>query len=410
MPFLVIRMWASSLIAHAISIINMPIESLPKPDSIAQEHSEKLQSLIADRIGEEQCSFADFMQYALYEPGLGYYMAGAQKFGEQGDFITAPELSPLFGQSIAHACRSLFTEVPANILELGAGSGKLAQSVIASMSDVRQLRYWILEPSAELQHRQQQYLQSSLSAQQFASVSWLSTLPTGFSGVVLANEVMDALPVERVQFGNTAQQQCVKHTSFGFETYTRDAPAHLRSEIERLQRDLDEPLPQGYQSEIALLLGPWIAALATTLDKGAALLIDYGYPRREYYATERTQGTLSCYYQHHMHEDVYWWPGLQDITAHVDFTRVIENAAVNDLELLGYTSQASFLLDNALMDHLQTACDQCSSDLEQLRLSQAVKKLTLPGEMGERFQVMALGKGMRSAPSGFALQELSYRL
>lgn len=388
----------------------MSINSLPTPGNIAREHSEKLQSLIADRIGNGSCSFADFMQYALYEPGLGYYMAGAQKFGEQGDFITAPELSPLFGQSIAHACRSVFKELPANILELGAGSGKLAHSVVASMSDVRQLRYWILEPSAELQRRQQQYLENMLSSEQFASISWLSSLPSGFSGVVLANEVMDALPVERVQFGGNPQQLCVKRSGAGFETCSREAPENLQSELARLQSDLDEPLPQGYQSEIALLLGPWIAALATTLDKGVALLIDYGYPRREYYATERTQGTLACYYQHHMHEDVYWWPGLQDITAHVDFTRLVENGAANDLELLGYTSQASFLLDNALMDYLQIASNQCNSDLEQLRLSQAVKKLTLPGEMGERFQVMALGKGMLNAPSGFALQELSYRL
>ena len=388
----------------------MSIQSLPEPDNIAREHSEKLQSLIADRIGSDRYSFADFMQCALYEPGLGYYMAGAQKFGEHGDFITAPELSPLFGQSIAHACRSLFSELPTQILELGAGSGKLAHSVIVSMPDIENLLYWILEPSAELQRRQQQYLQSTLSPAQFATVRWLNTLPASFSGVVLANEVMDALPVERVQLYNTLQQTCVQQSKGRFDTCYREAPEHLQTEFARLQNELVDALPQGYQTEIAMLLEPWIAALADTVDKGVVLLIDYGYPRQEYYAAERVQGTLACYYQHHMHDDVYWWPGLQDITAHVDFTRVVECGAANDLELLGYTSQASFLLDNALMDYLQEASNQCDTELEQYRLSQAVKKLTLPGEMGERFQVMALGKAVKNAPSGFALQELSYRL
>ena len=388
----------------------MSAASLPEPDAIARAHSEKLQALIASRIGSGSISFANYMHHALYEPGLGYYMAGAQKFGEAGDFVTAPELSPLFGQCIAQSCRALFTELPTSILELGAGSGKLASSIVLALSDVIKLEYQILEPSAELQLRQQQHLSTALSAEQYAAVSWLTALPESYTGVVIANEVMDALPVERIQVGEVVQQARVVWQEGKLIQYFEDAPAQLQLDWARVHQDLIDPLPLGYQTEMSQLLGPWLGSLADSIDAGALLLIDYGYARKEYYAAERVNGSLACYHQHRMHDDAYWWPGLQDITAHVDFTRVVEEGTASGLELLGYTSQGSFLLDNGLMNHLQVATDACQTEVEKLRLSQAVKKLTLPGEMGERFQVMALGKGVEKEPTGFSLQELSHRL
>lgn len=388
----------------------MSSTSLPVPDEYASAHSEKLQALIADRVGDGSISFADYMHYALYEPGLGYYMAGAQKFGETGDFVTAPEISPLFGQCVAQSCRSLFTQLPTTILELGAGSGKLASSIVKALSDLTTLEYWILEPSAELQLRQQQHLRTELPAEQYAAISWLTTLPDSFTGVVIANEVMDALPVERIKVGEVVQQVRVACENGQLTECFVDAPSHLQADWSRIQQELTEPAPYGYQTEISQLLDPWLSALADSLHTGALLLIDYGYPRQEYYAAERVNGTLACYHQHRMHDDAFWWPGLQDITAHVDFTRVIECGSASGLELLGYTSQGSFLLDNGLMDHLQVANKTCQTEVDELRLSQAVKKLTLPGEMGERFQVMALGKGMQYEPTGFDLQELSHRL
>ncbi len=388
----------------------MSATSLPEPDDIARAHSEKLQALIASRIGDGSISFADYMHHALYEPGLGYYMAGAQKFGEAGDFVTAPEVSPLFGQCIAQSCRSLFSELPTCILEMGAGSGKLASSIVMALKDVATLEYQILEPSAELQLRQQQHLNDVLSTDQYAAVSWLTALPESFKGVVIANEVMDALPVERVKVAEVLQQARVVCRSGQLSEHFEDAPAQLQSDWARINSGLIDPLPHGYQTEMPQLLGPWLSSLADAVETGALLLIDYGYPRQEYYASERANGSLACYHQHRMHDDAFWWPGIQDITAHVDFTRVVEEGAASGLELLGYTSQSSFLLDNGLMDHLQVANDACVSEVEKLRLSQAVKKLTLPGEMGERFQVMALGKSVDNEPTGFGLQELSHRL
>ncbi len=388
----------------------MSTSTLPEPDDIARVHSEKLQSLIASRIGNASISFADYMQQALYEPGLGYYMAGAQKFGEAGDFVTAPEISPLFGQCIAQSCRSLFAALPTSILELGAGSGKLASSIVMALSDVTNLEYLILEPSAELQLRQQQNLQAALSAEQYAAVSWLTALPESFTGIVIANEVMDALPVERIKVGEVLQQARVVWKNGQLSECFADAPDYLQDDWAHVHQELNVPLPDGYQTELALLLGPWLSSIADSIEVGALLLIDYGYPRQEYYADERVKGSLACYHQHRMHDDAFWWPGLQDITAHVDFTRVVEQGTSNGLELLGYTSQSSFLLDNGLMGHMQLASDVCQTEVEQLRLSQAIKKLTLPGEMGERFQVMAMGKGIDCEPTGFKLLELSHRL
>jgi len=365
-------------------------DALPSPDATALEHSERLVSQLDARLADGPLSFAEYMHCALYTPGLGYYMAGARKFGIRGDFVTAPEVSPLFGATLATQCQEIFDVCDAQILELGAGSGRLAASLLDALQSVPELQYYILEPSAELRYRQRELLATTISADRLRRVHWIDTLPAQFNGMVLANEVMDALPVERFVVADVLQQMGVVRAA--------------------TEADLGYQFTAGYCSEISLLLSPWIQSLADCLARGVILLADYGYPRREYYLPERTSGTLTCYYQHHAHDDPYRYPGLQDITAHVDFTRVAETAIDAQLALLGYTSQASFLLALDLMSHADKALSHAAGDVDRLAITQAIKTLTLPGEMGERFQVMALGKGYDRPLRGFSHQDLSHRL
>ena len=382
--------------------------SLPEPDEIARAHSDKLKDVLENRscLNGGLLSFAEYMAIALYEPGLGYYMAGSAKFGADGDFITAPELTPLFGASLGREAKGVLDTIGGGILELGAGSGRLATGLLKSLGN-ELIDYTILEPSAELTQRQQQLLKAELSEEQFARVSWVDALPSGFKGVIIANEVMDALPVERFQVHETVTQLCVNsHLQSEF----RKAPEALTSAVNALEADLGRNFESGYQSEVCLLLEPWIASLADALDQGVILLIDYGYPRQEFYSEERHHGTLACYYRHRAHDDAFLWPGLQDITAHVDFTAVVETAVNNDLELCGYASQAAFLLDNGLLEFMEEQLGKLSRESERIELSRQVKILTLPGEMGERFQVMALSKSYDLPLRGFRSQDLAYRL
>ena len=381
---------------------------LPKPDEIALAHSKKLRELLTARIESDgPISFARYMEQALYEPGLGYYMAGASKFGGQGDFITAPEVSPLYGSAIAQEAHAVLAQTGGGILELGAGSGLLALSLIANLPTSSEVTYSILEPSAELIQRQQDLLQAQLSVEQFRRVQWLDTLPVDFTGVVLANEVMDALPVQRFVAGDPLQQIFLDKDLQPFNGVVGD---DLQKAIAAIEADLGVPFVQGYTSEVCLLLKPWLAGLGHCLKHGVILLIDYGYPRREYYLPERNEGTLACYYQHRAHHDALLWPGLQDITAHVDFTAVAEAAVDNDLDLLGYASQSAFLLDNNLLALADQQMATAEREVDRIAISRAVKTLTLPGEMGERFQVMALGKGYDASLNGFLTQDLSHRL
>ena len=382
---------------------------LPQPDANALAHSERLRQALLERIRKQGAlSFADYMEQVLYEPGLGYYMAGAAKFGEEGDFITAPEVSPLFGATLANEIRGVLLHTGGGILEFGAGSGKLALSILQALSDVEDLTYTIMEPSAELVSRQQQLLREALDESVFQRVRWLDALPDAFTGVIVANEVMDALPVERFRKSDgKVMQLCVNES---LETVSQAADETLQAAVEAIEADLGESLCDGYQSEVCLLLKPWLASLSQTLTQGVVLLIDYGYPRREYYLPERVQGTLACYYRHRTHDDPFQWPGLQDITAHVDFTAVAEAAVAQELDLLGYASQSAFLLDNQLLDLMEQESARSDSEMQKIALARAVKTLTLPGEMGERFQVMALGRGYDLRLQGFSTQDLSYRL
>jgi len=383
--------------------------SLPEPDAVALEHSERLKALLLSRMdaAEKALSFAEFMAQVLYEPGLGYYMAGAAKFGASGDFITAPEVSPLFGASMGVQARQVLAEIGGGVLELGAGSGRLAVSVLQASEPGECYPYLILEPSAELVVRQKTLLRETLSEAQFNRVTWLDTLPTDFTGVILANEVMDALPVERFRIGSAVEQIMVCRD---LTSEIAVASTDLQRVVRAVEDDIGRALPIGYSSELCLLLRPWLAGLSACLTRGAIILVDYGYPRHEYYSDERVTGTLACYYRHRVHYDPYLYPGLQDITAHVDFTRVAESAVTLDLELLGYASQSAYLLDNDLLQLAEAQQLGLKSETDRIQLAREVKTLTLPGEMGERFQVMALGKRYDLPLRGFNTQDLSHRL
>ena len=401
-------------------------QALPAPDPIALEHSRRVVDAVRRRLAEGPLGFADYMRAALYEPGLGYYMAGASKFGEGGDFVTAPELGPLFGRALAVQCREVLGalvdggEAPA-ILELGAGTGALAESVIGALADVAGLTYLILEPSAELAHRQRARLAAALGPEALARVRWLDALPEGFAGVVLANEVVDALPVERFVKSGDGIGECVRvetveragednDVGSPFADAFGTAPPALVEALAHVESDLPAPLPAGYASELNAFAGPWVRALADALRRGVAIVIDYGYPRHEYYLPERGRGTLACYYRHRMHDDPYRWPGLQDITAHVDFTALAEAAIGAGLELSGYTTQSAFLLGCDLLALAEAEGARLERETERIALANAVKTLTLPGQMGERFQVAAFARDYDPPLRGFSVQDLSHRL
>jgi len=391
--------------------------SLPEPDDAAREHSHRLSDLLRGRVATRPMPFVDWMQAALYEPGLGYYMAGARKFGHGGDFITAPEVSPLYAGALAAQCRQVFDAergVPRHVLELGSGSGALALGLLEALPADELSHYAILELSPELQARQRITLVDALGESVLQRVSWLDALPERFDGVVIANEVVDALPVERfVKRGPAPGDAWRVATTVGqgrFVDVQAELPESLRVELARRETGLAEPLPGGYASELNALAAPWLASLAAMLGRAVVLIIDYGYPRAELYSAERTRGTLACYYRHRAHDDPYRWPGLQDITAHVDFTALAEAGTGAGLSLLGYTAQAGFLLGNRLTELAEARMVHCVRETERIAIAQQVKTLTLPGEMGERFQVIAFGSDYDRALQGFAGHDLTHRL
>ena len=358
-------------------------------------------------------SFARYMELALYAPGLGYYSAGSQKFGVQGDFITAPEISPLFARCLARQCRQVLNALGGGaILEFGAGSGVLAVELLLELERLDSLpsAYFILELSAELRARQQCLL-SQRAAHLLDRIRWLESLPAGgLRGVVLANEVLDAMPVQLfVRSAGALKERCVACEDQGFIWRDVPAGAPLTQAVAALQAALPASLPDGYCSEINPALPGWITSLAATLEQGVALLIDYGYPRREYYLPERSAGTLMCHYRHRVHADPLILTGLQDITAHVDFTALAAAGSAAGLTIAGYTTQAHFLLGSGLPE-LAAASDP--QDLAaHLAVTDQIKTLTLPGAMGERFKVLALARGLEGLPlRGFALRDLRGRL
>jgi SAM-dependent MidA family methyltransferase len=381
-----------------------PDTSLPIPDPEAAQHSARLIDAIRCEIEASGgwISFARYMELALYAPGLGYYTAGAHKFGDAGDFITAPELSSLFGRTLARQVAEIMANSTPHILELGAGSGTLAADMLSELEQLGSLpdSYCILEVSADLRSRQQALIQQRLP-HLFDRVHWLDALPDTLSGAVVANEVLDALPVHLVHWQDSAlTERGVALDESGFIWQER---AIIDAEL--LQAAGNITVPDDYVSEICLAARGLINSLACRLTQGAMLFIDYGFGAREYYHPQRAQGTLMCHYRHHAHDEPFYLPGLQDITSHVNFTDIAECGIDAGLELLGYTNQAFFLINNKITDILKISSPENLHEYQPL--SAQLQKLTSPAEMGELFKVIALGKNLEQPLSGFSQGSLS---
>ncbi|HVV67803.1 MAG TPA: SAM-dependent methyltransferase [Gammaproteobacteria bacterium] len=380
---------------------------LPTPDPIAQQHSNQLTEYLKTEIATHGAlSFARYMELALYAPGLGYYSAGTHKFGSGGDFTTAPEISPLFGQTLAKQIQPVLETLgQGDILEFGAGSGRLAIDILTALQKNKTLpqHYYILELSPELQQRQQNLITTHLPDLE-NRVSWLNALPSTFQGVVLANEALDAMPASRFQWHHNAPKESyVTWQQNQFCEFFDTPHPELAEKITQLEVKFSEH----YTSEIHLTLPAWIASIADFLQKGLVLLIDYGFPRHEYYHPDRSMGTLMCHYQHLAHTNPFYWPGLQDITAHIDFTAIAEAAIQANLSVAGYTTQAHFLLSCGQRDW---AVNMETDIYQQLQTSQQLKKLLLPSEMGELFKVIALTRGLPQPLLGFTLHDMREKL
>ncbi|BCA97026.1 SAM-dependent methyltransferase [Legionella antarctica] len=343
------------------------------------------------------------MQLALYAPGEGYYSSGLQKLGKQGDFITAPELTPLFGQTLANQCQQILSTLVSPVLfEFGAGSGTLCVDILSHLEQLRCLpeSYYILEVSANLRHRQQELIQQKIP-HLAAKVQWLERWPeTPFNGVIIANEVLDAMPVNRFMLSDSGILE--SYITLNEQKQLREIfkPSLNQRLLAYINRHLSL-LPTPYLSEMNLFLDDWLVNLYHMLHQGVVLLIDYGFPRHEYYHPDRNQGTLMCHYQHHSHPDPLMHPGEQDITAHVDFTHVAEAGQQAGFHIAGYTNQASFLLANGLLSLVHSQ----KNEREQFRAKQAIKQLTQPSEMGELFKVMALTRDIEIDLYGFQLHD-----
>lgn len=391
-------------------------KELPTPSYEAILHSQKLSSQIRTSLTRhENMTFAQYMQKALYTPNLGYYSNGLAKIGAQGDFITAPEVSPIFSRCLARQAQQVLQTLDEpNIVEFGAGRGVMGKDILLELQALNQplKRYYIIELSAELQQRQKETLQSALPTELFQKVTWLNQLPsTPIPAVILANEVLDAMPFERLRIEP-------EHTLRGHiryneqkETFEWDyqliADAGLQKFANRLIQHIGKVSDLGYTTEINLHIKPWLESVNNLLSQGAVFLIDYGYTREEYYQPARVMGTLRCHYQHRAHSNPFFYPGLQDITAHVDFTAVAEAGFESGFKVAGYTTQANFLMGSGL---LEMASDPNASVIEQVKTAQQLKTLTLPNEMGETFKVIALTKQFDQPLIGFSIRDLRHQL
>jgi len=387
--------------------------NLPQPDEQALAHSEKLLQIMRTEAATNAglLTFARYMELALYTPNLGYYSAGLHKFGEQGDFVTAPEISPLFAQCLAQQCSQVLQTLgEGEILEFGAGSGIMAADLLLALERENQLpsHYSILEVSADLRQRQQQTLQTRVP-HLFDRIYWLDQLPAQpLTGVILANEVLDAMPVQRFRVDDAGIHEFYVTWEGDQLAWQLGKPQDLRL-VEKVQELALERTGEHYDSEVNLLLPGWLKSVSACLERGLVLLIDYGFPRAEFYHPDRSMGTLMCHYRHLAHPNPLILTGLQDITAHVDFTAVAEAALANKLKVAGFTSQAAFLLGCGLLD-LATAI-MTESESSQIKISQQIQKLTSPNEMGELFKVMALSRGLEPLNlRGFAMQDRRQRL
>jgi len=402
-------------------------QSLPQPDDQAIAHSQRVLDEILRRLDQastQRLSFAEYMDLALNAPGLGYYSAGNQKFGAGGDFVTAPEISDLFADSLAHQCQQVLSRHDSSeILEIGAGSGRLALDLLRALQAMDSLpsRYCILEPSAELQQRQARVLAEQLPELQ-GRIQWLQALPQEFHGLIIANEVLDAMPVHRFRYNGDDFE--IAYVSVdeasaslpGRQLCLRFEPAP--APLQQLLHQRCVGVANGYVGEISPAREAWTTALAASLHSGVILLIDYGYARHEYYHPQRKMGTLTCHYRHRVHADAFFYPGIQDITAFVEFTAVAEAASAAGLSVAGFATQAQFLMSCGLQQVLQrrlqaiddSELDDGAKSMAQARLSQEMKQLVLPSEMGESFKVLALSKEFDESLLGFSQFDLRHKL
>jgi len=361
------------------------------------------QTLQAHLQRHQSMPFIEFMQMALYDPHEGYYSSGLQKLGPKGDFITAPELTPLFGKTLANQCQQILKILDEpKLFEFGAGTGQLCIDLLSHLETLNSLpeTYFILELSANLRHRQHELIQKQIPHLAH-KVKWLNTWPeTPFNGVVLANEVLDAMPVHR--FMHEEGRILESYVQYNDQGQLSEQFNHCHNErlLDYIKKNI-LPLPSPYLSEVNLFIDSWLDNIYTMLNQGVVLLIDYGFPRHEYYHPDRQQGTLMCHSQHKTQPNPLLNPGEQDISAHVDFTQVAEAGFEAGFHVSGYTNQASFLLANGLLSFIQ----DLSSEAEQIFAKQAIKQLTQPNEMGELFKVLALAKNIEIALNGFLLHD-----
>jgi len=393
-----------------------PSAHAPSAQALADSHE------LARRIGEEidaaggWIGFDRYMQRALYEPGIGYYSGPNRVFGEEGDFVTAPEMSSLFGRCIAAQCVQ-WLGADDEVVEFGAGSGALAVQVLSALRDARALprSYAIVELSASLRERQRRAI-AAAGDELLARVRWLDALPGRIEGIVLANEVLDAMPVRVFRWceGDVFERGVKRAGGAALDWSERPADGPLAERVrDRLREAWREyagdadgdlaPVAQDYASEIGEQAEAWVATVGARLARGAMLLVDYGFPRREFYHPQRDTGTLRCHFRHRAHDDPFLWPGLQDITAHVDFTGVAQAASRAGLDVLGFASQARFLLDCGLLD----ACAAMSRDdlRNWTRETHAVQRLLSESEMGELFKAIAFGRAVPDDAIGFRTRD-----
>ncbi|MDH5571876.1 MAG: SAM-dependent methyltransferase [Gammaproteobacteria bacterium] len=388
------------------------IESLPVPSSdailISQSLVDKIRAEI--RLSGGKIPFSRYMEMALYEPGLGYYSAGSHKLGSTGDFITAPEISSLFSRTLARAIIPALKKLPEQrILEVGAGSGIMAAEILAQLARDHALPeyYDILEVSADLRDRQQATLKARVP-ELMHKIHWLDRLPDNFTAVILANELLDAMPVHRFCIQDSqARELFVTEQNGKFDWHIEEPEHHkLHHRINEINRVNNASMPEFYISEILFAAEDWVTSMGQQLKSGFILLIDYGQPRSIYYHPQRSTGTLQCHYRHRVHHEPFVYPGLQDITTHVDFTAIADAAFAAGLNVDGFTTQAHFLLGSGLTDLVQVT----EEPERQLAQANEIKKLTLPQEMGEIFKVMGLSKNLSVDMPGFQMNDMRNRL
>ena len=378
-----------------------PDSTLPPPPPEAVAHSRQLAEHIASAIVAEGdwIPFSRYMELALYAPGMGYYTAGARKFGPEGDFVTAPEVSPLFSKCMGMQAAQVLKRVGGDVLELGPGSGVMAADLFASLKEQGVLpeRYLLLEVSPDLRERQRQLLQSRFGVHEMERFVWIDRLPDRIRGFVVANEVLDVVPFALVHRRNgdwLERGVILTEVGFAFD----DQPLR-EGELRRRAESVFPPGDYDYLSEINLAAEALVRTVASKLDAGLALFIDYGFAEREYYHAQRHMGTMRCHYRHRFHDDPFFMPGLQDITAHVDFSAMARAAESADAELLGFTTQAYFLISCGLGS--MVSMGDPTMTLSRLKGTSAVFRLINPAEMGELFKVLGFGKGLDEPTLGF---------